>query len=92
MAKTPVQFRLNGADRAVFVDGGENLLNALCRGVGDTSLIAATRIDESMPPLRNAPTSTSLFRQRRTVSSSVAASVSAARSNVSADRSSLRVQ
>ena len=37
MAKTPVQFRLNGSDKAVFVDGGENLLNALRRGVGDTS-------------------------------------------------------
>jgi carbon-monoxide dehydrogenase small subunit len=37
MAKTPVQFRLNGADKAVFVDGGENLLNVLRRGVGDTS-------------------------------------------------------
>ena len=37
MAKTPVQFRLNGADKAVFVDGGENLLNALRRGVGDMS-------------------------------------------------------
>ena len=37
MAKTPVQFRLNGSDKAVFVDGGDNLLNALRRGVGDTS-------------------------------------------------------
>jgi len=37
MAKTPVQFRLNGTDKAVFVDGGENLLNALRRGVGDMS-------------------------------------------------------
>jgi carbon-monoxide dehydrogenase small subunit len=37
VAKTPVQFRLNGSDKAVFVDGGENLLNALRRGVGDTS-------------------------------------------------------
>src|SRR6185295_19907734 len=37
MAKTPVQFRLNGADKAVFVDGGENLLNALRRGIGDMS-------------------------------------------------------
>ncbi len=37
MAKTPVQFRLNGADKAVFVDGGENLLNALRRSIGDMS-------------------------------------------------------
>ena len=37
MAKTPVQFRLNGSDKAVFVDGGENLLNVLRRGVGDMS-------------------------------------------------------
>ena len=37
MAKTPVQFRLNAADKAVFVDGGENLLNALRRGIGDMS-------------------------------------------------------
>jgi len=37
VAKTPVQFRLNGSDKAVFVDGGENLLNVLRRGVGDTS-------------------------------------------------------
>jgi aerobic carbon-monoxide dehydrogenase small subunit len=37
VAKTPVQFRLNGSDKAMFVDGGENLLNALRRGVGDTS-------------------------------------------------------
>jgi len=38
MAKTPVQFRLNGADKAVFVDGGENLLNVLRRGIGDMSV------------------------------------------------------
>ncbi len=37
MTKTPVQFRLNGSDKAVFVDGGENLLNVLRRGVGDMS-------------------------------------------------------
>jgi aerobic carbon-monoxide dehydrogenase small subunit len=37
MAKTPVQFRLNGSDKAVFVDGGENLLDVLRRGVGDMS-------------------------------------------------------
>jgi len=37
MSKTPVQFRLNGSDVAVFVDGGANLLMALREGVGDTS-------------------------------------------------------
>ena len=35
--KTPVQFRHNGSDDAVFVDGGANLLVALRDGVGDTS-------------------------------------------------------
>ncbi|MGL4243709.1 MAG: (2Fe-2S)-binding protein [Beijerinckiaceae bacterium] len=33
--KTPVQFRLNGADRAAFVDSGDNLLNTLRRSLGD---------------------------------------------------------
>ena len=37
MARTPVQFRHNGVDVAVFVDGGANLLNALRDGVGDTA-------------------------------------------------------
>ena len=37
MTKTPVQFRHNGAEVAVFVDGGANLLNAIRDGVGDTS-------------------------------------------------------
>jgi carbon-monoxide dehydrogenase small subunit len=37
MAKTPVEFRLNGADIAVFVDGGANLLGAIRDGAGDTS-------------------------------------------------------
>lgn len=37
MAKTPVTFTLNGAETAVFVDGGDNLLNVLRRGVGDLS-------------------------------------------------------
>ncbi len=37
MAKTPVQFRHNGADVAVFVDGGANLLTALREGVGDVT-------------------------------------------------------
>ena len=35
MTKTPVQFRLNGSDRAVFVDGAQNLLDVLRREVGD---------------------------------------------------------
>ena len=35
MAKLPVQFRLNGSDRAAFVDPPENLLNTLRRGLGD---------------------------------------------------------
>ena len=35
--KTPVQFKHNGNDVAVFVDGGANLLTALREGVGDTS-------------------------------------------------------
>src|SRR6185503_15175315 len=37
MSKTPVQFRHNGRDVAVFVDGGANLLTALRDGVGDIS-------------------------------------------------------
>lgn len=35
MAKSPVEFKLNGADKGVFVDGGANLLDVLRRGVGD---------------------------------------------------------
>lgn len=35
MSKTPVQFRLNGADTAVFVDGGQNLLDTIRRDIGD---------------------------------------------------------
>ena len=35
MNKTPVQFRLNGKDTAVFADGGMNLLDLLRRTVGD---------------------------------------------------------
>ena len=35
--KTPIQFRLNGEDVAVFVDGGANLLDALREAVGDMS-------------------------------------------------------
>jgi carbon-monoxide dehydrogenase small subunit len=37
MAKTPLQFRHNGRDVAVFVDGGDSLLTALRDGVGDLS-------------------------------------------------------
>ncbi|MEP2978282.1 MAG: (2Fe-2S)-binding protein [Lentilitoribacter sp.] len=35
--KKPVQFNLNGIHKAIFVDGGENLLTAIRHGVGDTS-------------------------------------------------------
>jgi carbon-monoxide dehydrogenase small subunit len=35
--KTPVQFKHNGSDVAVFVDGGASLLTALRLGIGDTS-------------------------------------------------------
>lgn len=35
MARKPLQFRLNGADKAVFTDEGQNLLDVLRRGVGD---------------------------------------------------------
>jgi aerobic carbon-monoxide dehydrogenase small subunit len=35
MTKTPIQFRLNGSDRAAFADGPENLLNTLRRSLGD---------------------------------------------------------
>lgn len=37
MAKIPVQFKLNGSDRAAFVDAPETLLNTLRRGLGDFS-------------------------------------------------------
>lgn len=37
MAKTPVQFTLNGEAKALFVEGGDNLLNVLRRGLGDLS-------------------------------------------------------
>ena len=47
MAKTPVQFRLNGSDKAVFVDGGENLLERLAprrrRHVGPSTAAARAR-------------------------------------------------
>ncbi len=35
MAKKPVTFTLNGAERAAFADEGQNLLDFLRRGVGD---------------------------------------------------------
>jgi carbon-monoxide dehydrogenase small subunit len=35
MARKPVEFHLNGADKAVFVTDGQNLLDVLRRGVGD---------------------------------------------------------
>ena len=35
MAKTPLQFRHNGRDVAIFVDGGTNLLVALREVIGD---------------------------------------------------------
>jgi len=37
MAKTPLQFRHNGRDVAIFVDGGSNLLVALRELIGDTT-------------------------------------------------------
>ena len=35
MAKKPIEFRLNGDERAVFAGEGENLLDLLRRGIGD---------------------------------------------------------
>ena len=35
MSKLPVQFRLNGTDRAAFVEPADNLLLTLRRGLGD---------------------------------------------------------
>jgi len=37
MAKVPVQFTLNGSEKAEFVDSGTTLLNALRDKIGDTS-------------------------------------------------------
>ena len=37
MNKTPLSFQLNGSETAVFVDGGQNLLDVLRRVVGDLS-------------------------------------------------------
>jgi carbon-monoxide dehydrogenase small subunit len=41
MAKKPLQFHLNGLEKALFVDDGQNLLDVLRRGVGD---LMASRI------------------------------------------------
>jgi carbon-monoxide dehydrogenase small subunit len=35
MARKPVEFNLNGTEKAVFVTDGQNLLDVLRRGVGD---------------------------------------------------------
>lgn len=35
MARKPLTFTLNGAEASVFVEGGDNLLNVLRRGLGD---------------------------------------------------------
>ena len=35
MAKKPLQFHLNGGEKAVFTDDGQNLLDLLRRGIGD---------------------------------------------------------
>lgn len=35
MAKKPLQFHLNGSEKALFVEEGQNLLDVLRRGVGD---------------------------------------------------------
>ncbi len=37
MAKVPVRFTHNGREKAVFADGGANLLDVLRRGIGDLS-------------------------------------------------------
>ena len=37
MAQKPVQFKLNGEDKAAFASDGQNLLDMLRRGVGDLS-------------------------------------------------------
>ncbi|HSP25890.1 MAG TPA: (2Fe-2S)-binding protein [Saliniramus sp.] len=35
MARKPIQFTLNGSEKATFVTGGQNLLDVLRRGIGD---------------------------------------------------------
>ncbi len=37
MSPKPVRFRLNGRERALFVEEGQNLLDALRHGLGDTT-------------------------------------------------------
>ncbi|MEO0362002.1 MAG: (2Fe-2S)-binding protein [Pseudomonadota bacterium] len=37
MTKTPVRLTLNGEEKALFVDQGDNLLNVIRRGLGDLS-------------------------------------------------------
>ncbi|RVA92450.1 (2Fe-2S)-binding protein, partial [Mesorhizobium sp. M7A.F.Ca.CA.004.01.1.1] len=37
MAKVPVQFTLNGSEKAEFIDSGTTLLQALRDKIGDTS-------------------------------------------------------
>lgn len=37
MARKPVQFKLNGAEKALFIEDGQNLLDVLRRGLGDLS-------------------------------------------------------
>jgi carbon-monoxide dehydrogenase small subunit len=37
LSRKPVQFRLNGSEKAVFTEDGQNLLEVLRRGVGDFS-------------------------------------------------------
>ncbi len=37
MPRKPLQFSLNGAEKAVFVEDGQNLLDVLRRGLGDLS-------------------------------------------------------
>ncbi|MEM8755117.1 MAG: (2Fe-2S)-binding protein [Pseudomonadota bacterium] len=37
MTKTPVRLTLNGEEKALFVEQGDNLLNAIRRGLGDLS-------------------------------------------------------
>ena len=37
MSRTPIEFRHNGRDQAIFVEDGANLLDVLRRGIGDFS-------------------------------------------------------
>jgi hypothetical protein len=58
---------------------------------GRCSSIEATMVEESMPPLRNAPSGTSLTRRWRTASSIRARSSSAAASSDANERLSLNL-